>query len=213
MQTKKDGQSSKMTMEGLLDRRTVTLVGQITHNSIAEAMRELLELQLQSSSPINLIIDSGGGSTYDSFRLCDFISVVMTAPVRGIAIGQCGSSATFVMLHCSERISTPHAHFLIHSGTHSNIQIPINQTSSENLEHLLSDTKRTEELVLRLYMNRLTPPAWKKKRPTEKVRRAYVQKLISRGDQRFDQMMTAEEAVECGLVTKIIDAKLDIFSK
>ncbi len=200
-------------MEGLLDRRTVALVGHITPSSIAETMRELLTLQTLSPAPINLIIDSGGGSTYDALRLCDFISVVMTAPVRGIAIGMCGSAATFIMLHCNERLSTPYTQFLIHSGTRSQIQIPINQSTSENLEQLLSDARRTEEIVLRLYMNRLTPPAWAKKRPTEKVRREYVQKLIGRGDQRFDELMTSDEAVEIGLVTKIISGKLDIFSK
>ncbi len=213
MQTKKDGQTPKTTMEGLLDRRTVALVGHITPSSIAETMRELLTLQTLSPAPINLIIDSGGGSTYDALRLCDFISVVMTAPVRGIAIGMCGSAATFIMLHCNERLSTPYTQFLIHSGTRSQIQIPINQSTSENLEQLLSDARRTEEIVLRLYMNRLTPPAWAKKRPTEKVRREYVQKLIGRGDQRFDELMTSDEAVEIGLVTKIISGKLDIFSK
>lgn len=213
MQTKREGNSSLSTMDGLLERRTVALVGEINSKSITEAMRELLALQMQSSSPINLIIDSGGGSTWDALRLCDFISVVMTAPVRGIAIGMCGSAATFIMLHCHERVTTPYALFLVHSGTRGQIQIPINQTTSENLEHLLSDARRTEETVLQMYMSRLTPPAWAKKRPTEKTRREFVQKLINRGDQRFDDLMTADEAVEAGLVTRILSEKLDIFTK
>lgn len=213
MQTKKDSASAPSTMEGLLGRRTVSLVGEITSESITEVMRELMDLQMQSSSPINLFIDSGGGSTWDALRLCDFISLVMTAPVRGIAIGMCGSAATFIMIHCHERVTAPHTRFLVHSSTQEGIQIPINQTTSENLEHLLSETRRSEEAVLKMYMNCLTPPAWAKKRPSAKIRREFVQKLINRGDQRFDELMTAEEAVEAGLVTRIIREKLDIFSK
>ena len=138
-------------------------------------------------------------------------STVLTASVRGIALGACGSAATFVMLYCNERLSTPYSRFLIHSGTRSKISIPIGQTTSENLEQQLRDVKATEEMVLGLYMSKLTPVAWSKKESTDKKRREYVQQLIDRGDQPFDDWMSAEEAIEVGLVTKIVHGKLDIF--
>ncbi|MEZ4200750.1 MAG: hypothetical protein R3B69_04210 [Candidatus Paceibacterota bacterium] len=49
------------------------------------------------------------------------------------------------------------------------------------------------------------------KLPSDDQRREYVQKLIDRGDQPFDDWMSAEEAIEVGLVTEIINGKLDIF--
>jgi ATP-dependent protease ClpP protease subunit len=48
----------------------------------------------------------------------------------------------------------------------------------------------------------LTPDASKKE---------YVRALMDRGDQRFYRHLTAEDAVEVGLVTNIITEKLDIF--
>ncbi len=198
-------------LEGMLDRRTVILSGEINHESIDETWDCFLRLQMQSNSPINLIIDSGGGGVDSALRLCDLMTTVMTAPVRGIAIGGCGSAATFIMLYCKERIGTPYARFLIHSGTRTKITIPINQTTSENLEQLLRDVKATEEMVTRLYMHRLTPKKWNNETSDEE-RRAFVQGLIARGDQRFDDWMTAEEAIEVGLIERVVTDKLDIFS-
>lgn len=134
----------------------------------------MIELQAHSPDRINLIIDSGGGSMEAALQLCDLMSTVLTAPVRGIALGACGSAATFVMLYCNERLSTPHSRFLIHSGTRSKISIPIGQTTSENLEQLLREVKATEEMVLGLYMSKLTPVAWSKEEPTDEQRREYV---------------------------------------
>lgn len=197
--------------ETFMARRTVILTGEINHQLIGDVGQRLITLQAHSSDRINLVIDSGGGSLDAALRLCDLMSTVMTAPVRGIALGSCGSAATFVMLYCNERISTPYSRFLIHSGTRSKISIPIGQTTSENLEHLLKDVKATEEMVLGLYMSRLTPAAWANEEQTEEKRRKFVQKLINRGDQPFHDWMSAEEAVEVGMITTIVHDKLDIF--
>lgn len=197
-------------VDGMLERRTVILNDEINHESTSEAGQHLLNLQMQSTDPINLIIDSGGGSLDSALRICDLITSIMTAPVRGIVLGACGSAATFILLHCVERIGTPYSRFLIHSGTRSKITIPINQTTSVNLEQLLREVKATEELVTKLYMNRLTPAMWHTS-TSEEERRTFVQNLITRGDQRFDDWMFAEEAVEVGLIDRVVHEKLDIF--
>ena len=197
-------------IDGMMQRRTVILSGEINHSSTGEVGQRLISLQMKSSDPINLIIDSGGGIMDAALRLCDLMATVMTAPVRGIALGACGSAATFVMLYCKERIGTPYSRFLIHSGTRSKIAIPINQTTSENLEQLLRDVKAAEEMVTKLYMSRLTPAIWNE-HTSEPDQRKFVQGLIARGDQRFDYWMSAEEAVEAGLIQQISTSKLDIF--
>lgn len=196
--------------EGLMKRRTVTLSGEINHESMTDAGQRLIQLQMQSNDRINLIIDSGGGGAGAALQLCDVINTVITAPVRGIAFGTCGSAATFIMLHCHERIATPYSRFLVHSGTRSRISIPINQTTSENLEQLLHEVKSVEEMVIKLYMEKLRPDHWTGKE-TNKVKREFVEKLISRGDQRFDEWMSAEEAVKIGLIERVVRDKLDIF--
>jgi ATP-dependent protease ClpP protease subunit len=199
--------------EGLLDRRAVMLAGEIDADQTREVARRMVALQLRSTDPINLLIDSGGGDVDWALRLCDLMTTMLTVPVRGIAVGSCGSAATFVMLHCSERIGTPYARFLIHSGMRNKISIPINQTTSENLEQLLKEVRAREEMVLKLYMERLTPKAWAKRKPASKRCRDFVLELIARGDQRFDDWIFAKEAIEVGLIQRIEHKKLEIFSK
>lgn len=193
-----------------MSRRTVVLSGEITEQLVDDVRKQLIALQALSPDRINLIIDSVGGDAYQALLLCDLISTIMTAPVRGIALGSCGSAATFVMLHCNERISTPSSRFLIHSGTRSKISVPIGQTTSENLEQLLKEVRSTEEKVLGLYTTRLTVPVWTGE-TTDEEKRRFVQGLIDRGDQPFNQWLSAEEAVKIGLVTGIVSGKLDIF--
>ncbi len=197
--------------ETFMDRRTVILTGTLTHQSVDAVAERLITLQARSSDYINLIIDSAGGDTQTALRLCDLMSAVMTAPVRGIALGNCGSAATFIMLYCNHRVSTPYSRFLIHSGKKDGISIPIGQTTSVNLEQLLKEAKTIEEKVLRLYMSRLRPKAWADQKPSEADQREYVKMLINRGDQSFDDWMSAEEAIEVGLVTEIVHGKLNIF--
>ncbi len=207
----KNEESSDLILDAMMKRRTVVLGGEITHSSTSDVAKRLISLQMLSNDTINLVIDSSGGSLDAALRLCDLMTVVMTAPVRGIALGQCSSSATFIMLHCNERLGTPYSRFLVHSGTASEIAIPINHTTSENLEQLLHEVKETEETVTQLYMNCLTPAAWTKK-TTNEARRGFVQKLIARGDQKFDEHMSAEEAVRAGLIERVVHEKLDIFN-
>ncbi len=209
--TKTEDHKTNPTLDGLMERRTVVLSGEINRDSIAEVGTRLFTLQMRAPDRINLFIDSAGGNMDAALQLCDLITTVITAPVRGVALGACGSAATFVMLYCKERVSTPYSRFLIHSGTRSKISVPINQTTSENLEQLLRDVKATEEMVLQLYMSRLSPAIWSAQRPTDEERRAFVLKLINRGDQNFNDWMSAEEALDVGLVSKIEHGKLDIF--
>lgn len=208
-----DEKKPNLIVEGLMGRRTVVLDGKISPESMNEIGERLLTLQMRSDDPINLIISSSGGSVYAALELCDLMDSVVTAPIRGIAIGPCGSAATFVMLHCGKRLGTQYSRFLIHSGVRSEISVPINQTSSEQLEQLLRDVKATEEIVTRLYMKRLTPKEWAGGKPDEAIQRAFVQRLVNRGDQRFDQWFGAEHAVEIGLIEEITTAKLEIFQQ
>ncbi len=210
-QKSENEESSDPILDAMMERRTVVLGGDITLSSTSDVAKRLISLQMLSNDTINLIIDSSGGSLDAALRLCDLMTVVLTAPVRGIALGQCGSSATFIMLHCSERLGTPYSRFLIHSGTTNQIAIPMNHTTSENLEQLLREANVCKETLTQLYMKHLTPVTWTLK-TTNAARRAFVQKLIARGDQKFDDHMSAEEAVKVGLIERVVHEKLDIFN-
>jgi ATP-dependent protease ClpP protease subunit len=174
--------------------------GMITKESTDYVQERLLLLQSFSSDPINLLIDSGGGAIIYALRVSDFISHVLTAPVRGIVIGDCLSAATLVLLHCSERLCTPNATFLMHSGTQlADVAMRVDQTTHKNLRFMYRDFMATTEMMMRVYITKMKLP------------RKRVEKLIERGDREVDHHITPEEAVKIHLVQRIVYDKLDIF--
>jgi ATP-dependent protease ClpP protease subunit len=194
-----DTEEHARVLDIFMQQRTVVLTGLINRESTGEIASRMLILQAQSTDRINLLIDSRGGENNPAMKLCDFMSHVITAPIRGIAMGSCNSAATFVMLHCDERVCTPHARFVIHSGTMGGISISLNDSTPKDLEMLLAESKATTEEIIELYMRKL------------KMKRKAVEALIRRGDQRFNETISAAEAVKIGLVQKIIIGKLDLF--
>jgi ATP-dependent protease ClpP protease subunit len=197
-------------LDNLMRHRTVTLTGEIDYKQSVDVMKRMLALQLAGNDTINLIIDSAGGSVDSALRICDLMATVLTAPVRGIALGFCGSSATYVMLHCTERLSSPNSQFLLHSGSVDKISVPIGLNTTQHLQHLKSEAETKWETKIGLYMRRLTPAAWNEG-TTEEEKRSFIHDLIGRGDQRFDNWIFANEAVRIGLIQRVITDKLGIF--
>ena len=209
--SKKTKHSGNVILDKLMKEHTIILGGEINHQSVEEVMQRLIRLQMQSGDrKINLIINSNGGCTNSALYLCDFMTSMITATVRGIVLGVCGSAATFPLLCCDERVGTPYSRFLIHSGTRGNIRIPINETTTEHLEQLLRETQSSQEKTKRFYMRLLTPPEWDDS-TTDEERREFVKNIIARGDQQFDDWMSAEEAVKIGLIQHVTFDNLDIF--
>lgn len=194
-----DEKKTNPLLDGLMDRRTLVLDGKVTYESMGDLWQRMLALQLRSSEPITLIIDSGGGSVHDALRLCDLMKSIVRAPVHGLVVGMCGSAATFVLLHCTKREGTAHSRYVIHSGTKSNLSLPINGSVVQHLEQLLAETKRVEDMITSMYVRTL------------KKSKEEVEKLISRGDQSFDAVMSVAEAIEAGLIECVFEGKLDTF--
>ncbi|MFT7506970.1 MAG: ATP-dependent protease ClpP protease subunit [Acidimicrobiales bacterium] len=188
-------------LDNLMDRRTIVLADKITSKSIGEICNQILTLQTISNDEIFLIIQSGGGNTHSALTMCDMMTHLITAPITGIALGDCHSAATFIMLHCDTRIALPHAKFIIHSGTISGVSTRMDDAAEEEVKHLLQDIQRTSKEVVKVYMDRLGKS------------KAQVEAIIARGDQSFDNALSAEDAMKIGLVQKIQTGKLPIFGK
>lgn len=184
--------------DDLMRYRTVSIIGDIEDRVIGNAMGRLLRLQLQSSDPITLVINSPGGSRFPALELHDVIRYGLSAPVRAIVVGQCHSAATFILLACEKRLAMPHARFIIHSGRYG-ASIRNDELSLSKIDRLTSEIQKGAADVIRFYAERMG-------RTTMQVK-----ELIARGDEQFDNEMTASEALEVGLITEIVKEKLGIF--
>jgi ATP-dependent Clp protease protease subunit len=191
----------KNGMEGeLLKLRTVFLAGEMTFKSMDSLGSKIVQLQIESNSkPINLVINSGGGSADAGLAMHDHIQHVLTVPVHALVTGECGSAATFVLLACTVRRALPNAQFLIHSGSMRDISLPISEISHTHIPRILDEIKRYDEQVTNFYMEKLGKS------------KDEIKELLSRGDARFNKMLFAKEALEIGLITEIVSGKAGIF--
>jgi ATP-dependent Clp protease protease subunit len=162
--------------------RTVLIFGTITDASAAEAARRLIALDADSSEPIDVIVSSPGGHLESGDTIHDLVRFIR-APVRMIGSGWVGSAATNVYLAAprERRFCLPNTRFLIHQpsggigGSASDIAI--------QAQEIVRARQRIAELIARETGKPL----------------ATVLSDIER-----DHWLSAEEAIDYGLVGRII---------
>ena len=165
--------------------RTVFIFGSITDASAAEAARRLIALDSDSGEPIDVIVSSPGGHLESGDTIHDLIRFVR-APVRMIGSGWVGSAATHVYLAAprERRFCLPNTRFLIHQpsggigGKASDIAI--------QAKEIVRARQRIAELIARETGKAL----------------AVVLDDIDR-----DYWLSAEEAIDYGLVSRIITGR------
>ena len=189
------GEIEKFIENEFLARRIVELKGDVTAELVHRLERMLMVLQLKDpKAPIRFIINSGGGDGVSARQLCD-VMASLTTPIIGIAIGLCGSAATFIYLHCDERIASRYARFLIHSGALGFEGFPLGSNTVKASKQLAIDTKKGVAEIEKMYARKL------------RIKRKMVRKIMDRGDQYFDETLYAEEAKDIGLVHRIYKKK------
>lgn len=165
--------------------RTVLVFGAISDTTAADTARRLLALDAASDAPIDVIISSPGGHLESGDALHDIVRFI-AAPVRMIGTGWVGSAATHLFLAAekSRRFCLPNTRFLIHQpsggagGPASDIAIQARE--------IVKARERIAAVIARQTGQPL----------------ARVQADIER-----DRWMSPEEALDYGLVGRIIERR------
>ncbi|MBI5277046.1 MAG: ATP-dependent Clp protease proteolytic subunit [Burkholderiales bacterium] len=176
---------SSFLEEKAFKSRTVMLFGAISDSSAADIARRLIALDSDSKDPIDMIVSSPGGHLESGDAIHDIIRFI-DAPVRMIGTGWVGSAATHLYLSVprERRFCTPNTRFLIHQpsggagGPASDIAI--------HAQEIIKARERIARTISR-----------ETGRPLDQV-----QEDIER-----DRWLSAEEAIEYGLVGRIISNK------
>jgi len=176
--------SNEFISQGLHQNRTILISQQVDNKLTQRVMASLLLMdQADSKKPINVLINSPGGSADDGFAIYDALRFVR-APVRTINVGLSASAATVIMLGAPKesRFALPNARIMIHQPLG---QIP--GTSAENVKRWAEQIIKLRKKINQLYADETG-------RPIEEIQQATDR----------DQWFTPEEAVEYGLISKII---------
>jgi ATP-dependent Clp protease protease subunit len=168
--------------------RTVLVFGEISDRSAADIVRRLVALDADSILPIDMLVSSPGGHLESGDAIHDMLRFI-TAPVNMIGTGWVGSAATHMYLAVPKerRFCTPNTRFLIHQpsggagGQATDIAI--------HAQEIIKARERVARVI---------------SRETGKPLDTVLQ------DIERDRWLSAEEAIEYGLVGRVIQHKSEI---
>lgn len=168
--------------------RTVLVFGAINDQTAADTVRRLIALDAASSAPIDLLVSSPGGHLESGDTLHDIVKFI-AAPVRMIGTGWVGSAAThlFLAVPKERRFCLPQTRFLIHqpSGGAGG--------QATDIAIMAREIIKARERIARVISRETGQPLEK------------VQIDIER-----DNWMSPEEAVNYGLVSRIIQNRTEL---
>jgi ATP-dependent Clp protease protease subunit len=168
--------------------RFVMLFGEINHAVARATCTRLIALAEDSDTAITVLISSPGGHVESGDAIHDVIRFVR-APVTTVGTGWVASAGTHVFLATPKerRLCLPNTRFMIHQPG-GGAGGPATDIAIQAKEIL-----RTRERIAKV-ISRQTGQA--------------LQKVLS--DMERDFWMSAEEAIEYGLVSKIIETSRDL---
>ena len=168
--------------------RFVLLFGEIDHLTARIACERLIALAQDSEAPITMLISSPGGHVESGDAIHDLIRFVR-APVTTVGTGWVASAGTHAFLAAPKerRVCLPNTRFMIHqpSGGAGGQSTDIAIQAKEIL--------RTRERIARVI-------AAQTGTPIERIR----------VDMERDYWMSAEEAIDYGIVSRIVETHADL---
>jgi ATP-dependent Clp protease protease subunit len=168
--------------------RTLLIFGTVTDVTAADVTRRLIALDAESADPIDVLVSSPGGHLESGDAIHDILRFI-AAPVNMIGTGWVGSAATHVYLSVprERRVCLPQTRFLIHQPSGG-----AGGQASDIAIQAIEIIKARERIARTIA------------RETGKT----LEVVLS--DIERDRWMSAEEAVEYGLVSRIIERKTEL---
>ena len=175
----------------LLEKRRVFLSDQVDSDSAKDIIRKLWYLDHQApGKPILFVINSPGGSVDSGFAIWDQIKM-LSSPVVTLVTGLAASMGSLLSLVSGKgkRLATPNSRIMIHQPLIGGVI----RGQATDLEIQAKEMLKTRSQIVDVYVH-----------ATGKDRQA-IEKAINR-----DNWMTAEEALEFGLLDKIVTSMKDV---
>ncbi|MCR5626768.1 MAG: ATP-dependent Clp protease proteolytic subunit [Lachnospiraceae bacterium] len=172
----------------LLQNREIFLTETVDANTTNELIKQLMYLEMQDDeAEITLYINSPGGEVTSGLAVYDYMTM-MKAPIRTVSIGTAASMGAILFLAGDKRQMLPHTRIMIHDPSYSNANM--SGKKSHEIQHELDKLNETREITAKII--------------AEKTGKSLEEVYKVTAD---DTYYNAEEAVEFGLATEIINAK------
>lgn len=180
------GERSYDIFSRLLRERIIFLNGEVNDTVSALVCAQLLFLEAENpDKPIFLYINSPGGVVTSGFAMYDTMQYIR-APVHTVCMGTARSMGSFLLMAGApgQRAALPNANLHVHQ--------PLGGYQGQASDILIHarEMERTKQHITRLYARHCG-------RSLDEVERALDR----------DRFMTAEEALDWGLIDRILDVR------
>ncbi len=178
-------------VERLFASRQIPVFGVVDNKLAIKVIGQLLALEQEDpEAPITMVVNSPGGSVTDGYAVYDTMRFI--APqVRVVCVGLAASIATVILLGAPKewRLATPNTKLLIHQP-----MIPgVVRGPASDLEITARDLLQTRARINKLLADETG-------QELERIER----------DTNRDFWMTASEAVEYGLISRVIADRAEL---
>jgi len=179
---------ASMINSKFLKTRQILLSGEVNKQLAEKVIRQLLILEADSSEPIRIFIDSPGGDVDAGYAIFDMIRFVK-APVYCIGMGLVASAGALILLAAdkSRRIGLPNSHYLIHQPLSGMKGV------ATDIEIHAKEIEKTREKINAMI-------SFETGKSIEQVQK----------DTDRDYWLNAQEAVEYGLICKVVSKREDL---
>lgn len=174
--------------EKLFKSRSITIFGEINDKLARSVTEKLLALSAESDAPVSIYISSPGGHVESGDVVYDMIKFIKPT-VKVIGTGWVASAATTIFLAAKKenRFALPNTRFLVH------------QPSGGSMGDATDIAIQAQQIVkMRARINQLI--ANETGQPLERVAK----------DTDRDHWMTVDEAIEYGIVSKVVRSITEI---
>lgn len=171
--------------ETLLKTRSILISGEIDKKMAEKVVSQLLLLEAENDDPIKVFIDSPGGDVDSAYAIFDMIRFVKPKVIM-VAMGLAASAGALILLagNKENRFGFPNSHYLIHQPLSG-----VRGVATE-IEIHAKEIEKTRQKINAL----IAQETGKSLQQVEK-------------DTDRDYWMSAEEAMEYGLISKIISKR------
>ena len=174
--------------EKLFKSRAISIFGQINEKTARKVTEQLLALSADSNAPVTIYISSPGGHVESGDVIYDMIKFIKPE-VRVVGTGWVASAATNIYLAARKenRFSLPNTRYLVHQPSGGS------QGDATDIQIQMEQILKTKERINRII-------AEETGRPLEQVQK----------DTDRDYWMSVEEAIDYGIVSKVITSVSEI---
>lgn len=175
--------------EKFIKTRQIILSGEINKDLAEKIVRQLLVLEADDAEkPVYIYIDSPGGDVDAGFAIFDMIRFV-SCPVFLIGMGLIASAAALILLAVDKehRLALPNSRYLIHQPSSGMRGV------ATDIEIHAKEMERTKAVLNKII--------------SEQTGKSFEQVCA---DTNRDYWLNSSEAVEYGLVSKIVNSRKEL---